>query len=202
MQPDIRYTKSGDVHIAYQVFGAGPLDLVYIPGFISRFLAKHIPGAKLVELDGPDHLPWLGDNAAEIADMILYFIANPGTAMLSPRLDGSAGWRPFCLLICLVGNQSEKRAKAPHRISAEQRSGCVPAKSAASDPPSETPMRAARLLPAASITVGSTDRAQQSGDKAWRALLEAHDTTVRTSKVIGSGQNGEGGCNGLERGLA
>ena len=36
MQLDIRYTKSGDVHIAYQVFGAGPSDLVFIPGFISN----------------------------------------------------------------------------------------------------------------------------------------------------------------------
>jgi pimeloyl-ACP methyl ester carboxylesterase len=36
MQPEIRYAKSGDVHIAYQVFGAGSLDLVYIPGFISN----------------------------------------------------------------------------------------------------------------------------------------------------------------------
>jgi hypothetical protein len=36
MQPDIRYTKSGDVHIACQVFGAGPSDLVFIPGFISN----------------------------------------------------------------------------------------------------------------------------------------------------------------------
>ena len=49
-----------------------------------RFLAKHIPGAKLVELDGTDHLPWLGNNAAQIADMILDFIADPGTARLSP----------------------------------------------------------------------------------------------------------------------
>ena len=36
MQPEIRYAKSGDVHIAYQVFGAGSPDLVYIPGFISN----------------------------------------------------------------------------------------------------------------------------------------------------------------------
>ena len=27
---------SGDLHIAYQVFGEGPLDLVYAPGFISH----------------------------------------------------------------------------------------------------------------------------------------------------------------------
>jgi class 3 adenylate cyclase/pimeloyl-ACP methyl ester carboxylesterase len=30
--PETRYTSSGDVHIAYQVLGVGPLDLVYIPG--------------------------------------------------------------------------------------------------------------------------------------------------------------------------
>src|SRR6516165_7438375 len=36
MQPEIRYAKSGDVHIAYQVFGANSYDLVYIPGFISN----------------------------------------------------------------------------------------------------------------------------------------------------------------------
>jgi maleate cis-trans isomerase/pimeloyl-ACP methyl ester carboxylesterase/class 3 adenylate cyclase len=34
--PDIRYAKSGDVHIAYQVFASGPVDLVIIPGFISN----------------------------------------------------------------------------------------------------------------------------------------------------------------------
>ena len=36
MEPEIRYAKSGDLHIAYQVFGDGSVDLVYIPGFISN----------------------------------------------------------------------------------------------------------------------------------------------------------------------
>ncbi len=31
-----RYAKSGDFHIAYQVFGGGPIDLVLVPGFISH----------------------------------------------------------------------------------------------------------------------------------------------------------------------
>jgi pimeloyl-ACP methyl ester carboxylesterase len=31
MQPDTRYAKSGDVHIAYQVFGEGPLNVVLAP---------------------------------------------------------------------------------------------------------------------------------------------------------------------------
>ena len=34
--PVTRYAKSGDLHVAYQVFGDGPFDLVYAPGFISH----------------------------------------------------------------------------------------------------------------------------------------------------------------------
>ena len=33
---EIRYAKNGDVNIAYQVAGAGPLDLVLVPGFVSH----------------------------------------------------------------------------------------------------------------------------------------------------------------------
>jgi len=36
MYPATRYAKSGQVHIAYQVFGDGPIDLVFVPGFISH----------------------------------------------------------------------------------------------------------------------------------------------------------------------
>ena len=35
MQPTTRYAKSGEVHVAYQVFGEGP-DLVMAPGFVSH----------------------------------------------------------------------------------------------------------------------------------------------------------------------
>ncbi|HEY6022944.1 MAG TPA: alpha/beta hydrolase [Pseudolabrys sp.] len=34
--PETRYAKSGDIRIAYQVVGNGPLDLVFVPGFISN----------------------------------------------------------------------------------------------------------------------------------------------------------------------
>src|SRR5688572_16123012 len=47
---EIRYTKSGDVHIAYQVFGHGPETLVIIPGFISH--VEH-------SWDAPDQAAWL-----------------------------------------------------------------------------------------------------------------------------------------------
>ncbi|MGH7263564.1 MAG: adenylate/guanylate cyclase domain-containing protein [Candidatus Rokuibacteriota bacterium] len=39
MRPVTRYAKSGDVHIAYQVTGKGPLDLVFVPGFVSHLEA-------------------------------------------------------------------------------------------------------------------------------------------------------------------
>ncbi len=36
MRPPIQYGRSGDLKIAYQVTGAGPIDLVYAPGTISQ----------------------------------------------------------------------------------------------------------------------------------------------------------------------
>ncbi|MEP2024248.1 MAG: alpha/beta fold hydrolase [Reichenbachiella sp.] len=36
MKPTTHYTKSGRINIAYQVFGSGPIDLVYIPGWVSN----------------------------------------------------------------------------------------------------------------------------------------------------------------------
>jgi class 3 adenylate cyclase/pimeloyl-ACP methyl ester carboxylesterase len=50
MQPDTRYALSGDVHIAYQVFGEGPINVVFVP-----------PGFTNVEQwwDEPDVTRWL-----------------------------------------------------------------------------------------------------------------------------------------------
>jgi class 3 adenylate cyclase len=36
MPPQTRYARSGDVNIAYQVFGEGPLNLIVAPGFVSH----------------------------------------------------------------------------------------------------------------------------------------------------------------------
>ena len=36
MVPETRYAKSGDVHIAYQVVGRGPIDLILVHGWISH----------------------------------------------------------------------------------------------------------------------------------------------------------------------
>ncbi|WP_340200006.1 alpha/beta fold hydrolase [Ascidiimonas sp. W6] len=36
MKPITKYTKSGQINIAYQVFGSGSIDMVYIPGWVSN----------------------------------------------------------------------------------------------------------------------------------------------------------------------
>ncbi len=39
--PDTHYTKTGDVHLAYQVVGEGPLDLVVVPGWVSHLEVQY-----------------------------------------------------------------------------------------------------------------------------------------------------------------
>jgi pimeloyl-ACP methyl ester carboxylesterase/class 3 adenylate cyclase len=34
--PDVKYAKSGDLNIAYQVTGDGPFDLVFVPGYVTH----------------------------------------------------------------------------------------------------------------------------------------------------------------------
>jgi class 3 adenylate cyclase len=63
MQPDTQYARSGDVHIAYQAFGKGPINLVMVPGFVSnveayweqpdfaRFLNRLASYARVVTFD-------------------------------------------------------------------------------------------------------------------------------------------------------
>jgi pimeloyl-ACP methyl ester carboxylesterase/DNA-binding CsgD family transcriptional regulator len=80
-QPETRYATSGKVRIAYQVLGQGPVDLVFVPGFISNLevhwedpgythlLQRLAAFTRLILLDkrgtglsdrvDPDHLPSL-----------------------------------------------------------------------------------------------------------------------------------------------
>src|SRR5512144_2153855 len=45
MDAPVRYARSGDVHIAYRVFGDGPRDIVLIPGTLSHVeLLWEVPG--------------------------------------------------------------------------------------------------------------------------------------------------------------
>ena len=51
MDAPIRYARSGEVNIAYQVTGAGPFDLVLVPGFVSHleYDWQHPASARLLE---------------------------------------------------------------------------------------------------------------------------------------------------------
>src|SRR5438874_9828332 len=63
MQPVTQYARSGDVHIAYQAFGDGPINVVVVPGFVSnvenywderdfaRFLTRLASYARVVTFD-------------------------------------------------------------------------------------------------------------------------------------------------------
>jgi len=70
--PETRYAKSGGLNIAYQVVGKGPLDLIYVPGWISN-----------VELmwDEPAHAHVL-DRLASFSRLILF--DKRGTGLSDP----------------------------------------------------------------------------------------------------------------------
>jgi class 3 adenylate cyclase len=63
MLAETRYARSGDTHIAYQVVGQGPIDIVYVPGWVShvelcwdeptyaRFLNRLTSFARLIMFD-------------------------------------------------------------------------------------------------------------------------------------------------------
>ncbi len=51
----------------------------------SRYMADRIPGAKLVELTGPDHLPWLSD-ADAVVEEIEVFLTGERHAPLADRM--------------------------------------------------------------------------------------------------------------------
>jgi pimeloyl-ACP methyl ester carboxylesterase/DNA-binding SARP family transcriptional activator len=86
-RPVTRYVASGDAHIAYQVFGEGPRDLLVIPGFVSsvemawdlpqlsEFLARLAPQFRVILFDRrgiglSDRLPQDGAANHAVADIV------------------------------------------------------------------------------------------------------------------------------------
>jgi pimeloyl-ACP methyl ester carboxylesterase len=41
--PDVRYARSGNVAIAYEVLGHGPIDLVFAPFMLSAVFTRYVP---------------------------------------------------------------------------------------------------------------------------------------------------------------
>jgi class 3 adenylate cyclase/alpha-beta hydrolase superfamily lysophospholipase len=76
--PETQYTRSGDVNIAYQIIGDGPVDLLWIPGF-----AQHLELA----WEEPHRRAWLESLGAEYRVIVF---DKRGTG-LSDRVEGAPG---------------------------------------------------------------------------------------------------------------
>ena len=76
--PETQYTRSGDVNIAYQIIGDGPVDLLWIPGF-----AQHLELA----WEEPYRRAWLEALGAEYRVIVF---DKRGTG-LSDRVEGAPG---------------------------------------------------------------------------------------------------------------
>ena len=57
MTPEVRYAKSGDLHIAYTAFGRGSETVIVFPGFISH--VEHV-------WDSPDQAAWFNHLANRV----------------------------------------------------------------------------------------------------------------------------------------
>ena len=93
MQPEARYTKSGDVHIAYQMFGEGPLNIAFAPPSFSN--VEHW-------WDEPDVSRWLL-RLASYARVVMFDKRGAGSGLRfgyrgSLSLKGIPGeWRMFAI---------------------------------------------------------------------------------------------------------
>jgi len=85
--PETRYAKSGQIHIAYQVVGDGPIDLVFLPGLFSqvelpweepgyaRFLSRLASFSRLIPIDArgtglSDRAPVLPPMEEQVDDVL------------------------------------------------------------------------------------------------------------------------------------
>ena len=76
--PTTHYAKSGDIYVAYQIFGSGPIDLVFVPGWIS-----HLD----VWWDNPHTASWF-ERLGRFSRMLIFDKRGTG---LSDRIGGLPG---------------------------------------------------------------------------------------------------------------
>jgi pimeloyl-ACP methyl ester carboxylesterase len=114
--PEIRYAKSGDVHIAYQVFGNGPGTIIIIPGFISHI--EH-------SWDSPDQARWL-NHLARRAQVVIFDKRGTGLSdrlgqlpNLDQRMDDDHGrvrGRIACCVVCRIPPRAMLRTDPLRRL--------------------------------------------------------------------------------------
>ena len=84
VEAETRYARSGDVHIAYQVSGDGPFDLVFVPGFVTHLeLAWKLAtfGASLSEMASYSRLIRFDKRGTGMSDPV------SGAPTLETRMD-------------------------------------------------------------------------------------------------------------------
>jgi pimeloyl-ACP methyl ester carboxylesterase len=155
-RPETRYTKSGEVNIAYQVVGEGPFDLAYVPGWISnvelfwespkaaRFLQRLASFSRLVLFDKRgtglsdrvpnDRLPTLEERMDDVR-AVLDAVGSERAALLGHSEGGSmsmlfaATYPERVIALVLVGVYA-KRIRSedyPWAPSAEERTAAIEA---------------------------------------------------------------------------
>jgi class 3 adenylate cyclase len=111
--PETRYVKSGDVHVAYQVVGDGPIDLVWVPGSVShldlqwddpaiaRFFSRLASFSRLILLDSRGSglsdpivgAPTLEENVGDILSVM------DAAGCQDAVLYGASNGGPMCVLL-------------------------------------------------------------------------------------------------------
>ena len=107
--PETRYARNGDVRIAYQVAGEGPLDVIMVPGLVS-----HLD----LTWEDPAHARFCREVAA-FARLILFDKRGTG---LSDRDHGVASLEDR--MDDVLARCSTRRARAGRRCSAFPKAAC------------------------------------------------------------------------------
>jgi len=147
--PEVRYAMSGDLHIAYQVLGDGPMDLVFVSGFTSHCEHQWEEPALARSLD----------RLASFSRLIWF--DKRGTGLSDPVLDTNQ----FTLEQRMNDVQAVLDA-----VGSEQT-----AILGASEGGAERVLATVLFTD----IVDSTDHAARLGDHRWRDLVEAHPRLVR-----------------------
>src|SRR5215472_14971404 len=123
--PEVRYAMSGDLHIAYQVLGDGPMDLVFVAGFTSHCEHQWEEPALARSLDrlaSFSRLIWFDKRGTGLSDPVL----DPNQFTLEQRMEDlhavldDVGSRQAAILGASEGGAMSAlfAATYPHRVSA------------------------------------------------------------------------------------
>jgi hypothetical protein len=77
-----------------------------------RYLSEHIRAARFVELPGTDHIPFVGENAMEIADVIGEFLTGSKTPIETDTVLATVSLYRYCRL--------DREGRIPRRPSLAQ----------------------------------------------------------------------------------